>query len=61
MDTKRHEKLQNDLKKIIEEFEAETGFMVDKIELRRRSATALLALSLWGLYIPVIPKGQVNV
>lgn len=58
MDKERHKKLQDDLKKLLEEFEQETGFMVREIEIRRyyHSSTSQLPPTITGLYVPVVPQ-----
>jgi len=56
MDIERHKKMQKDLLKIIDDFENETGVIIQEIQLRRSGITDLPPLKLWGLYIPVTPK-----
>jgi hypothetical protein len=56
MEIERHKKMQKDLLKIIDDFENETGFIIQDIQLRRSGSTDLSPLKLWGLYISVAPK-----
>jgi hypothetical protein len=53
-----HRKLRDDLIKLINEFENETGFKVNELRLVRGGSSDIEPFKIWGIYMPITPKGE---
>jgi len=53
MDKQKYDEMKKSIVLAMEEFEKETGFQVQSIEIRRTGCTASSPNKIYGLYVPI--------